>query len=99
MEDILSPRASLVSFSVIRVDYGAKDQDWHSDAGLLKTPFGYENPYAFDTYSLAIPLQDINVRYISGAVHVSVANSYAVFTPLIAVQDGPDAVVSGCPGD
>ena len=53
--------ASVVSFSIIRTGYGATKQDWHVDAGLLKTPWGYEQNYVFDTYSLAIALQDISL--------------------------------------
>ena len=58
VEDVMTPMASLVSLSVIRADYGAETQGWHVDTGLMKTPWGYDNPYVFDTYSLGIVLQD-----------------------------------------
>lgn len=59
IEDVMTPMASLVSLSVIRADYGSSTQGWHVDTGLMKTPWGYDNPYVFDTYSVGIALQDI----------------------------------------
>ena len=59
LEDVVSPRASLVSFSAIRADYGSTAQTWHSDAGLIKTPYGFDQPFVHDFFSLSIALQDV----------------------------------------
>jgi len=57
---LLSPKASLVSLSVIRADHGSAAQHWHTDgAVIMSTPWGYNQPYVFDIYTVGIALQDI----------------------------------------
>lgn len=59
IDNIISPLASLTSFSVIRAGYGSVAQEWHSDSGLVSTGGGYTQGFAFDGYTLVIPLQDV----------------------------------------
>ncbi|GMI03033.1 hypothetical protein TrLO_g8884 [Triparma laevis f. longispina] len=59
IDNIISPLASLTSFSVIRAGYGSVAQEWHSDSGLVSTGGGYTQDFAFDGYTLVIPLQDV----------------------------------------
>lgn len=50
--------ASMVSCSVIRANFGAVGQDWHTDSGLVSTPGGYR--YVKLTPSIYITLVETN---------------------------------------
>lgn len=62
LERIIGRKASMVSFSVIRANFGSVDQDWHTDSGLVSTPGGYSQPFVFDGWTLVIPLQDVEEK-------------------------------------
>ena len=58
LDEVIGPDSSLTQFLVIRGDYGSTPQVFHSDSGLIKTPYGYETPFTMDQIKIGIALQD-----------------------------------------
>jgi len=58
LDEVIGPDSSLTQILVIRGDYGSTPQVFHSDSGLIKTPYGYESPFTMDQIKIGIALQD-----------------------------------------